>query len=532
MKNAEKYFFKSIYIIAFIEGAAVMGIELAGVKMIAPFYGTTLYVWASVLAVTLGGLALGYFLGGRIAASFSGYKSCPLVLFIGAVLIAIMPVISELSMVAFSDLGIRLGPLVSASLFIMPPLICMGMISPIIIQLGTKEVKKSGKVAGTVYAVSTSGGIIMTLLMGFYLLPEWGIKNSIFLVSAMIAGVSLLCYLLRRKFLLTILVGAIVSFLYLIIDTYYNSDPSIKQMEVLHQSEGILGQVTVYDYTDNYERNLRCLLINGVPQTLMVKKYIPYSFWQYPHRLATLASIKPENSKALLIGMAGGNIAMELKGMGFITDVVEIDDRMPKIAKDYLGFIPEDVNIIIDDGRHYINTTRNVYDIIIIDVLSGEVQPYQLFTLESMEKMKNIIKHDALVLINFQGAINGPDGLAGRSIFKTLKSAGFKIQYFFSKDNVESQDDRVGDVLIIASPTEQSFRHIDDKRLNLCCQILAYEYSELITDKEINCNDGLVLRDDRPIFEKLNIYWNEEWRKRRILSYSKELARNKFPIFN
>ncbi len=55
---------KYLYLVAFIEGASVMAIELAGAKMIAPFFGTSLYVWASVLAVTLGGLAAGYFAGG------------------------------------------------------------------------------------------------------------------------------------------------------------------------------------------------------------------------------------------------------------------------------------------------------------------------------------------------------------------------------------------------------------------------------------------------------------------------------------
>jgi hypothetical protein len=53
-----------LLLVAFIEGGSVMAIELAGAKMVAPFYGTSLYVWASVLAVTLGGLTTDYFLGG------------------------------------------------------------------------------------------------------------------------------------------------------------------------------------------------------------------------------------------------------------------------------------------------------------------------------------------------------------------------------------------------------------------------------------------------------------------------------------
>ena len=48
------------------------------------------------------------------------------------------------------------------------------------------------------------------------------------------------------------------------------------------------------------------------------------SAWSYPHRIATLSNIKAKGSKALLIRMGEGSIAMELKKMGFDLDVVEL----------------------------------------------------------------------------------------------------------------------------------------------------------------------------------------------------------------
>ena len=47
-----------------------MAAELLGAKMLAPYFGSSLYVWATVLAITLGGLAAGYFMGGILS-----YKS-------------------------------------------------------------------------------------------------------------------------------------------------------------------------------------------------------------------------------------------------------------------------------------------------------------------------------------------------------------------------------------------------------------------------------------------------------------------------
>src|ERR1035437_3475775 len=56
-----------LYGLSFIEGGVVMSTELTGAKLLAPYFGTSLYVWACIMALTLGGLAGGYFFGGRLS---------------------------------------------------------------------------------------------------------------------------------------------------------------------------------------------------------------------------------------------------------------------------------------------------------------------------------------------------------------------------------------------------------------------------------------------------------------------------------
>jgi MFS family permease len=56
-----------LYLTVFLTGASVMVIELLGTRMIASFYGTSLYVWSSLISVTMIALAAGYFVGGRWA---------------------------------------------------------------------------------------------------------------------------------------------------------------------------------------------------------------------------------------------------------------------------------------------------------------------------------------------------------------------------------------------------------------------------------------------------------------------------------
>ena len=136
------------------------------------------------------------------------------------------------------------------------------------------------------------------------------------------------------------------------------TDPQL-YFHFLYQSEGVLGQVSVLENPlPESNRVFRLLFLNHIPQTKCNVDFIPASGWVYPHRLATLASIKEKGSKALLIGMGGGNIAMELKKMGYKLDIVELDKRMPIIAEKYFGFEPQGTRIFIDDGRHYLKTTK------------------------------------------------------------------------------------------------------------------------------------------------------------------------------
>ena len=504
-----------------------MAIELAGAKMIAPFYGTSLYVWASVLAVTLGGLTTGYFIGGWATYHYSPQKLLFGVLLAGTIFIALMPLLALKIMPATSALGLRFGSLVSAISYMILPLICMGMVSPTIIQLNNTELKGTGKTAGTIYAISTIGGIIMTLLMGFYLLPEWGIRKSVFLTAIMLGLMPVLLVMLHRKYKLLATTGILMVLFFLLASHKLFRSPGIP-LKYLYESEGILGQITVLQNPDPVtKKTYRHLFINHIAQTWADVKYIPISEWGYPHRLATLAGIKPAGSKALLIGLGGGSLVMELRKMGFLLDVVEIDRRIPVIAEKYFALNTAGMNIYIDDGRHFMRTTTGTYDIIAIDVLNGEVQPYHLFTVEAFGEMKNILAPDGLILINNQGYMHGGHGKGSRSIYKTLLESGFRVKYFTSEINEES-----GDIHFMASPVDLDFHLIDNERMNPCCRLRPHTYDELISGAPINIADAFVLSDNWPRLEKLNIYENEQWRSNALGWILKRQTESHIPFFN
>lgn len=172
---------------AFVEGGAVMAVEITGAKMVGPFYGSSLYVWSAVLALTLGGLATGYFLGGWVSGRFAQRQALFVVIAVSAVLVALMPWLAPQVMMATLGLDLRLGITLSALVYLFPPLVCFGMVSPLIIRLIAREPGRIGEAAGLVYAVSTLGGIVVTFVVVFYLIPELGMRETLLAAAVALA---------------------------------------------------------------------------------------------------------------------------------------------------------------------------------------------------------------------------------------------------------------------------------------------------------------------------------------------------------
>ena len=183
--NKSKYPASFWYLISIsiIEGEAVMAVELLGAKLIAPSYGASLYVWATTLAVTMGGLTTGYLLGGLISEKFPNKLVLHYIVLASAIFVSMMPFTSSMIMEATLGMNLKAGIVISSLCFVFPPLVCFGMVSPLIIRLISREVKDVGNSVGTIYSISTLGGIATTFLFGFYFIPQWGLTFSTYMTA-------------------------------------------------------------------------------------------------------------------------------------------------------------------------------------------------------------------------------------------------------------------------------------------------------------------------------------------------------------
>ncbi|MDQ3191202.1 MAG: fused MFS/spermidine synthase [Bacteroidota bacterium] len=178
--------FKLLLLSGFISGGAVMSAELVSAKLISSFYGNSLYVWSAVLAITLGGLASGYFLGGYLSTNKKRSTILTTVFFLVALLMFFMPALSSFTMEWTLGISLKAGIVISSLIFVFPPLCCFGMVSPLIIGSMEQKINEPGKVSGIVYSISTIGGIIFTFLTGYYLIPYWGLKETSYLMGILL----------------------------------------------------------------------------------------------------------------------------------------------------------------------------------------------------------------------------------------------------------------------------------------------------------------------------------------------------------
>ena len=181
----------TLRIVVFGAGAVLMALEIVGSRVLAPYFGSSVYVWGSLISIFLAALSAGYYLGGVAADRWPRTGTLALALAAAGVLILLLPLLSRPILEAFSawDLGPRASPLLaSVALFVLPSLL-LGTTSPVAIKLAATDLATVGNTAGLLYAISTAGSIAGTLLTAFVLIPALGVRAILYAL-----GVALLCF--------------------------------------------------------------------------------------------------------------------------------------------------------------------------------------------------------------------------------------------------------------------------------------------------------------------------------------------------
>ncbi len=506
LKNRKFYF-----LLSFIEGGSVMAAELLGAKMLAPYFGSSLYVWASVLAITLGGLAAGYYAGGVLSYKSKNPLALFYVLLAAATFTVLMPFSSKVILWAVGSHSLIPSVIVSASCILFPPVFMMGMVSPLIIRAITVDVEQSGKAAGAIYAISTVGGILATFSFGFFIIPNFGLTIPSIITGIVLGIIPLLIIIRQKQF------GKAAAFFLLCAWAISTASVSFSSnIKRVYSAEGLLGQIIVLDYP-HYNKDTvqdghsRWLFVNRVSQTMYDSLADESSgeekYFTYVYRISDYVDSFPKTSQSLLIGLGGGSVAKKLIEKGFDVDVCELDERIAEVARKYFYLSPK-VNIKVDDGRHFIRTCEKKYDIIVLDMFKGEDPPNHVFTEESLTSLKGMLNPGGIVFVNSLGYFEGSIGKSMRSVYKTFQAAGFNVKALTTDPDPDQRN-----ILFYASAGAIT------------------AHPDFIDDQKMDLDDAVVLKDEYPVLDILNAEAAQRWRVMAIRSFNVDPNQRVLPIF-
>ncbi len=178
-----------------------MSLELLGGRVLAPYFGSSIYVWGSIITVFMLSLSLGYLFGGRLSVRNPNLLKFGSIFLVGAILLYPLVLFAEPTMqFIFQHIeDPRYGSLVASTGLFMIPTVFLGMISPYSVRLLVVSVEHSGQVAGRLYFVSTLGSSLGTLATSFYLVLMFEINTILILLTSALVIMSAVAFICHKK---------------------------------------------------------------------------------------------------------------------------------------------------------------------------------------------------------------------------------------------------------------------------------------------------------------------------------------------
>jgi spermidine synthase len=442
-------------VVVFVSGAVLMGLEIVGSRVLAPYFGSSIFVWGSLISVVMTALSVGYYWGGWLSAREPSYARLLILLCIPGILIFFLPFIYPPvnEWVASVDFGIRLNPLIASSITFLLPGIFLGTVSPYVIRLAATQLSTVGSTAGTLYAVSTCGSIFGTLLTAFYLIPLMGVSNIIHFLGVILVCLSLVLVPLikvkkvsmaRAVTTLSVIMGCITMpwtpVIWARMKTLLEKDTFYHRIRIEEDDE---ARYMYFDRTLQSAMNLK----DPTALRLIYSRYTSIGL-----------TFRPDAKKILIIGLGGGSIPKKLQKEfpSLEVDVVEIDPEVIQMARDQFKVRDgKNLRLYAQDGRLFLTRTTNLYDIILIDAYYADAMPFHLATREFFELAQRKLTSNGIIVANLISAVTGPSGKIARAFVKTQRQI-FPQTYVFAArrpDNVSI--DTIQNVIVIATKDKQ-----------------------------------------------------------------------------
>ncbi len=423
-----------LIVLVLVAGAASLAVEFAASRLLAPYFGTSLFVWANLIGLILLYLTIGYYIGGRIADRYPR----PIVLYsltaVAALLTSLIPVLSRpilaWSQSAFAtySIGVFYGSLVSVILLFALPMILLGCVSPFAIRLSTEQIIRSGRTAGQLYAISTIGSIFGTFFPVFVLIPYFGTYMTFFTTAVALLLVSLVGILTTQrsngphddgelrngkaptkrrpaKNLLSLLLLIPMGL------TLFGIQGPIKPPSGSNGGGVLIAEKeSAYNYIQvvRVGHEMQLVLNEGqaIHSIYNPDQVLTSGPWDY-FMVAPFFNKPPFTTqqvrKVCIIGLGAGTIPHEFTqvyGPSVSIDGVEIDGDIVNMGRKYFAMNEPNLHVTVQDGRYFMQTTSQKYDVVGIDAYQQPYVPFQLTTSEFFQEVKSHLTPTGVAVIN------------------------------------------------------------------------------------------------------------------------------------
>ncbi|MFV2040806.1 MAG: fused MFS/spermidine synthase, partial [Candidatus Hydrothermarchaeales archaeon] len=362
-----------LVVTAFVSGMSIMALEMSASRLLAPYFGTSLFVWTNIIGITMISLSIGYYYGGKIADMKTDSKPMFRMLLGTGSFAVLIPFIAPLVMsvsqgaVSSGSAGVFYGSMIGTILLFAPPLTVLGGVSPYVIRLFASETGSYGTVAGRVFAVSTVGSILGTFLPVLLLIPVLGTKQTILIFGVALIVLGLIG--LGKQGLS--LVALLLLFTTFLVGSARPGEGVIFEKESVHNYIQVVerGGVRYLKLNEGYAYhsiyNPDSVTVGGV--------------WDYFNILPLL---KQDAEDALIIGLAGGTVAREYRFFfpDLAVDGVELDSEIIRVGNTYFDMAGANLKTYNMDGRSFLKSTDKEYDIVIVDAYKQPYIPFHLTT--------------------------------------------------------------------------------------------------------------------------------------------------------
>lgn len=457
-----------LLVVVLFAGAALMAFEIVGSRLLAPYFGSSTYVWGSLIGVFLGALACGYAMGGRLADRRPTSGALAVVLALAAVLVATCVLVADPLQRAIVgwNLGIRRNPLVASVVLFGPASVLMGMVSPYAVRLRAGDLSRVGATAGALYGLSTAGSIAGTFAASFWLVQRFGSESTVLAVSATLAACAIVTAWAGRAGRGALAATAVAACIPLLlaatgavgtstgerfrgVGAEYSpvfhaggyrpeytpsgdgtvrarADSSYHRIRVVDYPAGYLAdEPTRVLHFDNSLQAAARLDASGDPVTKG-----PPTFG-YLRVFDLVPAIRADADRVLLIGLGSGAAAMRLHELRprLDIDVVEIDPKVVEYARAWFGYRDSEngnphIRTHVGDGRTWLAAQRDArFDAVILDTYFSDSIPFHLTTLEFLELVRGRLAPDGIVAANLIGAVEGPRSDLLRAMHATWAKA-------------------------------------------------------------------------------------------------------------